>query len=172
MCVTSLLCGPWADLWPFYGLYCKRFSLSIKGVTAVCSYFELNGLPVVSKWSFQHHLKRYFLILEPTADNRKKTLKNNRSSLFVRIGAELHNVIKVISELPCTWLHVKRITFLQNSYYAAIYLILITLEILKTILLFPPYHEPIPTEVASATAGLFCGLLTSSSNAAFMENRL
>ena len=25
MCVTSLLCGPWADLWPFYGLYCKRF---------------------------------------------------------------------------------------------------------------------------------------------------
>ena len=30
MCVTSLLCGPWADLWPFYGLYCKRFSLYIK----------------------------------------------------------------------------------------------------------------------------------------------
>ena len=25
MCVTSLLCGPWADLWPFYGLYCKLF---------------------------------------------------------------------------------------------------------------------------------------------------
>ena len=30
MCVTSLLCGPWADLWPFYGLYCKQFSLYIK----------------------------------------------------------------------------------------------------------------------------------------------
>ena len=30
MCVTSLLCGPWADLWPFYGLYWKRFSLYIK----------------------------------------------------------------------------------------------------------------------------------------------
>ena len=30
LCVTSLLCGPWADLWPFYGLYCKRFSLYIK----------------------------------------------------------------------------------------------------------------------------------------------
>ena len=29
MCVTSLLCGPWADLWPFYGLYCERFSLYI-----------------------------------------------------------------------------------------------------------------------------------------------
>ena len=20
LCVTSLLCGPWADLWPFYGV--------------------------------------------------------------------------------------------------------------------------------------------------------
>ena len=29
MCVTSLLCGSWADLWPFYGLYFKRFSLFI-----------------------------------------------------------------------------------------------------------------------------------------------
>ena len=29
MCVTSLLCGSWADLWPFYGLCCKRFSLYI-----------------------------------------------------------------------------------------------------------------------------------------------
>ena len=27
--VTSLLCGPWADLWPFYELYCRRFSLYI-----------------------------------------------------------------------------------------------------------------------------------------------
>ena len=27
MCVTSLLCGPPADLWPFYGFLCKRFSL-------------------------------------------------------------------------------------------------------------------------------------------------
>ena len=25
--LTSLLCGPWADLWPSYGLYSKRFSL-------------------------------------------------------------------------------------------------------------------------------------------------
>ena len=30
MCVTSLLCGPWAELWPFYGFLCKRFSLYIK----------------------------------------------------------------------------------------------------------------------------------------------
>ena len=30
MCVTSLPYGLWADLWPFYWLYCKRFSLSIK----------------------------------------------------------------------------------------------------------------------------------------------
>jgi len=27
MCVTFLLYGQWADLWLFYGLYCKRFSL-------------------------------------------------------------------------------------------------------------------------------------------------
>ena len=30
MCVTSLLCGPPANLWPFYGFLCKRFSLYIK----------------------------------------------------------------------------------------------------------------------------------------------
>ena len=30
MCVTSPLCGPRADLWPFYGFLCKRFSLYIK----------------------------------------------------------------------------------------------------------------------------------------------
>ena len=29
MCVTSLLCGPLADLWPFFGLYCERLFLSI-----------------------------------------------------------------------------------------------------------------------------------------------
>ena len=43
-CVTSLLCGPWADLWPFYGLYCKRFSLYIKGY----SYIERKPFTVVS----------------------------------------------------------------------------------------------------------------------------
>ena len=35
MCVTSLLYCPWADLWPFYELYCKRFSLYIKVHTHV-----------------------------------------------------------------------------------------------------------------------------------------
>ena len=30
MCVTSLLCGPRADLWSFYGFLCKPFSLDIK----------------------------------------------------------------------------------------------------------------------------------------------
>ena len=29
ICVTSLLCSPRADLWPFYGLLCKRFSLYV-----------------------------------------------------------------------------------------------------------------------------------------------
>ena len=32
MCVTTLLCGPRADLWPFYGLLCKRFSLSAEDI--------------------------------------------------------------------------------------------------------------------------------------------
>ena len=31
MCLKSLLCGPRANLWPFYELYCKRFSLYIYG---------------------------------------------------------------------------------------------------------------------------------------------
>ena len=30
MCLTSLLSGPRADLWPFYGFLCKRFSLYTK----------------------------------------------------------------------------------------------------------------------------------------------
>ena len=30
MCVTSLLCGPRADLWSFDGFLCQRFSLYIK----------------------------------------------------------------------------------------------------------------------------------------------
>ena len=25
MCVTSLLCGLWPNLWPFRGMYCKLF---------------------------------------------------------------------------------------------------------------------------------------------------
>ena len=29
MCVTSLLCSPRADLWPFYGLLCKLFALYV-----------------------------------------------------------------------------------------------------------------------------------------------
>ena len=37
-------------------------------------------------------------------------------------------------------------------------IILMTLEILKTSLLFP-CHEPITIEIASATAGLFCGTI-------------
>ena len=30
MCITSLLCGPRADLWTFYGLYCKRVFPSLE----------------------------------------------------------------------------------------------------------------------------------------------
>ena len=34
-CVTSLLCGPQADLWKFHGVLCKRFSLQYESL-----YFE------------------------------------------------------------------------------------------------------------------------------------
>ena len=45
MCVTSrLLCGPWADLWPFYGLYCKRFSLYIEVHTQVAQARQTSAL--------------------------------------------------------------------------------------------------------------------------------
>ena len=44
MCVTSLPCGPRADLWPFYGFLCKRFSLYIE-VYQGWALLEL-GLPV------------------------------------------------------------------------------------------------------------------------------
>ena len=36
MCVKSLLCGPRADLWPFYGFLCKRLSLYIKVNLSEC----------------------------------------------------------------------------------------------------------------------------------------
>ena len=35
MCVTSLLCGPQADLWQFHCVLCKRFSLPYESL-----YFE------------------------------------------------------------------------------------------------------------------------------------
>ena len=50
------------------------------------------------------------------------------------------------------------ITCLQNAYYAAICLILITLETPKISLLFS-CHEPVAIEIASAIAGLFCGTI-------------
>ena len=57
MCVTSLLCSPRADLWPFYGFYVNGF-FSIYKVYVIyrvpviyrlqkrecrCSYFELGA---------------------------------------------------------------------------------------------------------------------------------
>ena len=54
------------------------------------------------------------------------------------------------------WIDLHLITCLQNSYYVAICLILITLETPKISLLFS-CHEPVAIEIASAIAGLFCG---------------
>ena len=39
MCVTSFLCGPRADLWPFYGFLCKRFSLYVKVFLCTTAFF-------------------------------------------------------------------------------------------------------------------------------------
>ena len=67
MCVTSLLCGPRADLWPFYGFLCKRFSpiqilifwmLRNNADARRCSYFEL-GLPVVSAFEMVNELPQW-----------------------------------------------------------------------------------------------------------------
>ena len=56
------------------------------------------------------------------------------------------------------WIALHLITCLQNSYYAATCLILITLKIMKISLLLP-CHEPITIEIGSTTAGLFCGTI-------------
>ena len=36
VCVTFLLCGPRADLWPFYGFLCIRFFLYIERKPGSC----------------------------------------------------------------------------------------------------------------------------------------
>ena len=52
MCVTSLLCGPRADLRPFYGFLCKWFSLYIKlrftkvGHSRLQRFATFDSLPV------------------------------------------------------------------------------------------------------------------------------
>ena len=47
---TSLLCGPWADLWPLYGFYVNRF-LSIVG--ANLRPFSFGGSVGPLRWSAQ-----------------------------------------------------------------------------------------------------------------------
>ena len=79
MCVTSLLCGPWADLWPFFGLYCKRFPLYcfILGIYPTKTQSELVGqasslkrkiiacpfLSCSSRW-------RYWVSVNPARENQ------------------------------------------------------------------------------------------------------
>ena len=66
MCVTSLLWGPWAHLWPFYGLYCKRFSLSINKTLSRGDRLPANprwgeggwsgvGVVIFTPWCFMLH---------------------------------------------------------------------------------------------------------------------
>ena len=51
MCVTSLLCGPRANLWPFYGFLCKRFSLYIKTHKSACGPHGRDVTHILSKVS-------------------------------------------------------------------------------------------------------------------------
>ena len=46
MCVTSFLCGPRADLWPFYGFLCKRFSGYIKVYTEKTVYIKTHKMAI------------------------------------------------------------------------------------------------------------------------------
>ena len=43
MYVTSLLCGPRADLWPFYGFLWQRFSL-YKGKPTAMALMDYSGI--------------------------------------------------------------------------------------------------------------------------------
>ena len=54
MCVTSLLCGPRADLWPFYGFLSeKRFSLYIKVKKPI-------KRPWIGPWTTQERRNTHF----------------------------------------------------------------------------------------------------------------
>ena len=72
MCVRPLLCGPWADLWPFFGMYCKRFSLYWfiplkRGVRQASSLkSKIIGCPFLScssRW-------RYWVSVNPARENQ------------------------------------------------------------------------------------------------------
>ena len=67
-CVTSLLCGQWADLWPFYGLFCKLFSLYIKVFIERNPYIFV-GYGNDRFFSIQIHI---FRILRNNSDVRRR----------------------------------------------------------------------------------------------------
>ena len=54
ICVTSLLRGPRAYLWPFYRFLCKRFSLYIK-VTLIYNW-NLSGSVIIERYLVFQHL--------------------------------------------------------------------------------------------------------------------
>ena len=56
MCVTSLLCGPRADLWPIYGFLCKRISLYIEVLPLYRLYIPLyRGITFIYR---ENHLRK------------------------------------------------------------------------------------------------------------------
>ena len=70
-CVTSLLCGPRADLWSFYGFLCKPFSLDIK---------------VYQGWAFQRSGST-----DPTKENGRKSTR----------GPHRRDVTHILSKVSC-----------------------------------------------------------------------
>ena len=53
MCVTSLLCSPWADLWPFFGCLGKWFSLYINVFSHTNLYISNVTRPMFAMLIFQ-----------------------------------------------------------------------------------------------------------------------
>ena len=84
MCVTSLLRGPRADLWPFYGFLCKRFSLYIK---------------VYQGWAFQRSGPT-----DPLKENGRKFIPTVPIASKFRLGNTivLLSILYLASRLLCT----------------------------------------------------------------------
>ena len=98
MCVTSLLCGPQAELWPFYGFLCKRFSLYIKvyqtmpmlifRVWATCGYFE-----------FPRYFELIVLSLHLKSTPLFRTCK--KQSTYIRAQLETYCILFELDSRAC-----------------------------------------------------------------------
>ena len=110
MCVTSLLCGPWADLWPFYRLWCNRFALYISHFTSyrenpaiwwfsVVTPFKIDQNKIKTIWQIKSR------IWEMKGGKYTKTLAKIWVEGIIRIrdirGNVLPKFIELCMETPC-----------------------------------------------------------------------